>query len=413
MSSNSNNKKHLSRIFFIIIIALFFLISTFLSGFFFAIWKIGGRDSGVSISDFISSGTSSLFVKTKEINPNLFWQVWSMIEEKYVDRPVDEKQLFYGALDGLVGSLDDPYSLFLDPDMTSQFNKELSGSFEGIGAEIGIKKNQLTIIAPLADSPAQKAGLKSGDKILEIDGQDTGNMSLDLAVSLIRGRKGTEVTLRILSVGSQETKEVVIKRDEIKIKSVSWEMKDGNIAHIDISHFNRNTSNGFIGVVNEIVLQVPNGIILDLRGNPGGYLDVAIDIAGHFIEDSVIVIEDFKNKQKEYKSKGEAKLKDYNIVVLVDSGSASASEIVAGALQDYGQATIVGEQTFGKGSVQDFQEFNDGSSLKLTVAKWLTPNGRLIDEEGITPDIIVELTLEDYDNDRDPQLDKALELLKL
>jgi len=409
----SNSKQKFSRILFISIIALFFLVSTFLSGFFFAVWKIGGRDSGISISDFISSGASPFFVKTKEINPNLFWQVWSMIEEKYVDRPVDEKQLFYGALDGLVGSLDDPYSLFLDPDMTSQFNKELSGSFEGIGAEIGIKKNQLTIIAPLTDSPAKKAGLKSGDKILEIDGQDTGDMSLDLAVSLIRGRKGTEVTLKILSVGSQESKEVVIKRDEIKIKSVSWEMKDENIAYINISHFNRNTSSSFVGVVNEIVLRDSNDIILDLRGNPGGYLDVAIDIASHFIEDSVIVIEDFGNKQKEYKSKGEAKFKDYNIVVLVDSGSASASEIVAGALQDYGKATIVGEQTFGKGSVQDFQEFSDGSSLKLTVAKWLTPNGRLIDEEGITPDIIIELTLEDYDNDSDPQLDKALELLKL
>jgi len=405
------NKQKLPKKLLYLILTLIILVVTFFSGFFFAVWKISGQNVNISVSELISSGTSSLFVHTEEINPNLFWQIWDQIEEKYVERPVDEKRMFYGALEGLVDSLDDPYSIFLSPEMTDQFNRELSGSFEGIGAEIGIKNDQLTIIAPLSDSPAQKAGLKAGDKIIEIDGHETFDINLNFAVSLIRGEKGTDVILKIISKDSEEARDVTITRDEINVKSVNWELLDGNIAYIEIIHFNQNTVSNFNKSANEIILVSPDGIILDLRNNPGGYLDSAIDISGNFIEDDVIVIEDFKDRQKEYKSKGEAKLKGYELVVLVNGGSASASEIVAGALQDYDLAVLVGETTFGKGSVQDFQEFSDGSSLKITVANWLTPNGRLIDDVGIKPDIEIELTSEDYNGDSDPQLDKAIEII--
>ncbi|MBU0598303.1 S41 family peptidase, partial [Patescibacteria group bacterium] len=317
-----------------------------------------------------------------------------------------------GALKGMIRSLGDPYSIFLDPEETENFTQELSGSFEGIGAEIGIKNDQLTVIAALPNTPAYNAGLKAGDKILKINDFDTIDMSLDMAVSLIRGPQETVVVLTILSSNNDEINEISITRNIIDVESVTWEILDDNIAYIELIHFNSDTYSDFKKIANEIILKNPNGIVLDLRSNPGGYLDNAIDVAGEFLEDKVIVIEDFGDSREEYKSGNNAKLKDIPMVVLVDAGSASASEIVAGAMQDYDRATIVGEMTFGKGSVQDFEEYIDGSSLKITVAKWLTPNGISIEDEGIIPDVEIINTEEDFNNNQDPQLDKALEILK-
>lgn len=388
---------------------LFFIIAAFISGFYFGIWQTIRRQYNLSVADIIRNAPAYVF--SDQFDASLFLKVWQSVQEKYVGQPVNDKAVFYGALGGMVRGLDDPYSVFLDPQETTSFNKELSGTFEGIGAEIGIKNEQLTLIAPLPHSPALEAGLKAGDKIFKIDGQDTADMTIDQAIGFIRGPKGTTVVLTVLSSGAAEARDVAIKRDEIKVESVTWEMK-GDVVYVQISHFNSETDGDFKHIIPAVLLAAPRGIILDLRNNPGGYLDAAINVAGEFLEKKVIVLEDFGKSQKEYKSTGTAQLKDVATVVLVNQGSASASEIVAGALQDYGRATVIGEQTFGKGTVQDFEEFSDGSSLKLTVAKWLTPKGRSIDEAGIAPDVAVALTEDDYNRDADPQLDRALEMLR-
>lgn len=350
---------------------------------------------------------------SQDINFDLFWEVWSALERDYVDpEKINEKELFYGAIEGLVRSVGDPYTVFMDPMTAQEFEDDLAGTFEGIGAEIGIRDEILTIIAPLDDTPAQKAGLRAGDKVYAIDGESTAGISIDQAVRKIRGQKGTDVVLTISSNGISKIREIIITRGTIIVKSIKTELKDGNIFVVEITNFNDDTYGLFNKAIKEIISINPKGIILDLRNNPGGYLDTAIEIASEWIEDDVIVSEQFNEEEKnDFLARGRARLKDYNTVVLVNEGSASASEIVAGALQDYDKATIVGMQTFGKGSVQTLEEFSDGSSVKITIAKWLTPNGNYINEEGIAPDEEVDLTLEDYDNDLDPQMDRAIEIL--
>ncbi|MFA6254760.1 MAG: S41 family peptidase [Patescibacteria group bacterium] len=366
---------------------------------------------------------------TKDVNFSEFWQVWNYVKDNYVKSDVPESQLFYGAMAGIVASLGDPYSVFLNPEISNKFEEELAGSFEGIGAEIGIKQDRLTIIAPLPGTPADKAGLRAGDKILAIDGADTAGIALDYAVSIIRGNKGTQVKLTVLSNGDEEPKEVSITREKIEIDSVkfsrksteptpagedkSFELKEGNIAYIELLYFNENTLADWNKTIQEVLAAGPKGIILDLRNNPGGFLNTAIEVAGEWVDSEVVVYEQLRNGTKiAHQANRLARLKDIPTVVLVNKGSASGSEIVAGALQDYKVATLVGETTFGKGSVQDLKKFSDGSSVKLTIAEWLTPNGRNINEEGIKPDIEIELTTEDYNSDKDPQLDKALQILK-
>lgn len=348
---------------------------------------------------------------SKDINFNLFWDVWNVAKNDYVHQPVRDTELFYGALAGIISSLGDPYSVFFDPETAADFKQELEGTFSGIGAELGIKKNQLTIIAPLPDTPAERVGLKAGDQILAIDGRDTTDMALDYAVSIIRGEKGTDVTLAVWREGWDKMKDFKITRDKIEVASVKWEIKK-DIAYIEINHFNEDTSRRFNQAVMDLLAKTPKGIILDLRNNPGGFLNAAVEIAGEWILNDVVVIEQKDDgKKDEERSEGLARLQNLKTVVLVNQGSASASEIVAGALQDYGKATLVGEKTFGKGSVQNLEPLPDGSAVKITVAEWLTPKGRLIDKEGIVPDIEISLTEEDYNADRDPQLDKAIEII--
>jgi len=353
---------------------------------------------------------------SKDVNFKIFWKVWDIVKGKYIDRDkITETQLFYGALKGTVAALSDPYSVFLPPEDTKKFDEELAGKFEGIGAEIGIKNDRLTIIAPLPESPAEKANLKPLDEVMAIDDLDTTGISLDEAVKLIRGEKGTQVTLSIRRKSEDTLLKIIITREEIKVISVRFNMKDENVAYLQITNFNSDTTSVFSEKVNELLTKSPKGIILDLRNNPGGYLNGAVDIAGYWVENGQLVVkEDFNNPElnQEYLSQGRAQLKNIPTVVLVNQGSASASEIVAGALQDYKLATIVGMQTFGKGSVQELEKLSDGSSIKLTIARWLTPDGRLIDKDGINPDIEIDLTKDDYNANRDPQLEKALEIIK-
>lgn len=350
-----------------------------------------------------------------DVDFQAFWEIWKTVKERYVEEPPTDLKMFYGAVAGMVGSLGDPYSVFFDPEYAQKFSKELEGEFEGIGAEIGIKQSQLTVIAPLPGTPADRAGIKSGDRILAIDGIDTTGMLVEDAVSRIRGDKGTEVKLLITREGLKEPKEIAIVRDKITVESVKWklETKDGKrIGRITITHFNEKTEAKFNEAVRGLLLEDPNGIILDLRNNPGGFLDTAVSVAGEWVPHDVVVVEKFSDgTKKNYASDGRARLADVPTVVLVNGGSASASEIVAGALQDHGKAVLVGEKTYGKGSVQDYSEFTDGSALKLTVALWLTPKGRSINKEGIAPDVEVKMTPEDFDADKDPQYDKAVDLL--
>ncbi|HLD00027.1 hypothetical protein A2841_01980 [Candidatus Kaiserbacteria bacterium RIFCSPHIGHO2_01_FULL_48_10] len=361
--------------------------------------NLSGNTSGVTAPDF-----------------KLFWEVWQKVKQESIVQNINDQDLFYGAIRGIVGSLKDPYSIFLTPVETKKFNEELSGSFEGIGAEIGFNKNKiLSIIAPLPGTPAERAGLKAGDMIFKINSEETGNMSLDEAVSKIRGTKGTQVILSIFREGDSEPKDYTITRDKIAIESVKWEMKksgEKDVAYVKISHFNGDTADKFAKFVLPIMQKNPQGIILDLRNNPGGFLDASVRIASHWVGSDVVVIEQEKgDKRTPLNGGGIARFGDIPTIILVNGGSASASEIVAGALQDHGKAKLVGEKTFGKGSVQELQSLSDGSTVKLTIAKWLTPKGTSISDKGITPDVEVKITDKDFEVKLDPQLDKALELL--
>lgn len=355
---------------------------------------------------------------SKDVDFSLFWTLWERIHSSYLERPIVDTKLFYGALEGMVAGLGDPYSVFMDPDTAKQFSNELEGSIEGIGAEIGMKDGHLVVIAPLPGTPAEKAGLKAGDAILAIDKTDTSGMSVDYAVSLIRGTHDTKVTLTILGKADKNSRDVTITRARIDVPLVRGELKQlpgnkGSVAYIKISHFGQETDTLFRQQWQQLAVKGPRGLILDLRNDPGGFLEQAIAVASHWLSQDKAVVKEQQIPPDfhVYRSEGPADLTSTPTVVLVNQGSASASEIVTGALQDWHAATVVGEQTFGKGSVQDLQDLSDGSAVKLTVAKWFTPKGRSIDKNGITPDIVVKFTPQDVDQNKDPQLDRALELL--
>lgn len=345
-----------------------------------------------------------------DIDFALFWDVWNKIEEKYAGpAKVDRQKMFYGAISGMVSGLGDPYTVFLDPDQSKKFLEDVKGEFDGVGLELTLKNGKLTVVSPLEDSPAKRAGIMANDVIEKIDGKEAARLSLDEAVNAIRGQKGTEVVLVITRDG--KSLEFKLKRESIKIKSVKYEMK-GDIAYLKVSQFIQETSSASQKAASEILTKKPKGIILDLRNNPGGYLDSAVDLASLFIKNGVIVYEEEKGgKKEEIKAKGNAKLADLPLVVLVNGGSASGSEIVAGAIADHKRGILIGEKTFGKGTVQSFEELKDGSTLRITVAKWLTPNGRAIHEQGLNPDIEVKMTEEDINAGRDPQLERAFKEL--
>ena len=350
---------------------------------------------------------------TSDIDFNLYWKVWNTLKDNYVDKSkLDDQTLFYGALKGLVAAVGDPYTFFMDPKESQQYADDLAGTFEGIGAELGLKNEIITIISPLADMPAAKAGLKAGDQIFAINGTSTINMTVNEAVRQIRGPKDTAVTLTIFRQGEKDTKDYTITRGVIFVKSVKTEMRSDGLYLISISAFNDDTWGLFQEAVNDIGVKKPKGIILDLRNNPGGYLDTAVDMSSEWVESGPVVIEKFsETKQNKYLTTGSTKLKDIPTVVLINEGSASASEIVAGALQDTKKATIVGEKSFGKGSIQSLIDLEDGSSIKITIAKWLTPKGTSINDQGITPDQEVIMTAADVKAEKDPQLQKALDIL--
>jgi len=347
---------------------------------------------------------------------SLYWKVMKVLKEKYVDAgKLTADDLLYNSIKGMVATADDPYTVFMDPDENKEFDEDIEGTFEGIGAELGIKQGILTVVSPLKDSPAEKAGLRTGDKILKVDDESTADMSIDDAVSKIKGKDGTTVKLTVYRAEAEEkTKDIVITRGVIKIDSVTYEMKDNNIAYFNVVRFGDDTAIVFNNLLREMPENV-SGIVIDLRNNPGGYLDVAVDMASLMLPDGKVVVieEDKDGKKKNFYTTGKDKLSRIKTVVLINEGSASASEILSGALRDNrDNVTLVGKQSFGKGSVQELVNLSNNTSVKITVAKWLTPNGEQINEVGIAPDVEVDLTDDDYNNDRDPQLDKALEILR-
>lgn len=409
------NLKHLG----IAILIITSLSFAFGSGIYYAYThQLAGEPANASSSTLSLGKVLGKYTKNRQlsndVNFDLFWDVWDKLEKNYVNKDtLSEKEMLYGAINGLVASTKDPYTVFMDPKQAETFDSDMAGVFQGIGAEIGIKKDRLVVIAPIPDSPAQKAGIRSGDFIASINGTSTQGMTTDQAVNLIRGPKGTEVKLIILHAGDEKPVEIKIIRDVIKINSVKTEMRKDGIFVITLSSFNNDTDELFSKAASEIVAKKPKGIVLDLRNNPGGYLETAINVASYWVATGTIVSERFADKKvNAYESRGISLLKNYKTVVLVNQGSASASEIVSGALQDYKKATIVGKQTFGKGSVQVLETLKDGSSLKVTIAQWLTPQGNNITEKGITPDKIVDFTADDYENNKDPQLEEALKILK-
>ncbi|KKW31940.1 MAG: Carboxy-terminal-processing protease [Candidatus Kaiserbacteria bacterium GW2011_GWC2_52_8b] len=355
------------------------------------------------------------------------WKAWHEIDDKFVPAAVATSTLIatstekigeervWGMIEGLAASLNDPYSFFLPPVESQQFNSDMSGSFEGVGMEIAVRDQILTIVSPLKGTPAYKAGLKSGDQILKINGTDTHGIDASAAVKLIRGPQGTNVTLTILRVGWSEPKDFKVMRDVIDVPTVTTTARPDGIFVIQVYTFTSNSPELFRGALREFVQSDDSKLILDLRGNPGGYLDAAVSMASWFLPSgAVVVTEDYAGHSSNivHRSLGyDIFNKNLKMVILVDKGSASASEILADALRYYGVAKLVGVNTFGKGSVQELIEITPETSLKLTVARWLGPDGKQIPREGIVPDVKVEMSEKDVKEKLDPQLDKAVELV--
>ncbi|MBU0646380.1 S41 family peptidase [Patescibacteria group bacterium] len=396
----------------VILVTILFVVIAFASGIFL------GRQQGIRSAmpagegRVLSQGDVPDFL-ADDVDFRMFWDVWHLVKEIYYEQPVSDKDLYYGAVKGMVAATDDPYTVFFEPQEAESFKSNLDGSFEGIGAEIGLRDDQLQIIAPLPGTPAEKAGLMPGDRILLIDETETAGMTIEEAVMLIRGEADTTVVLTITRDGLDDVLAVPIVRGKITIDSLKWEIDDElQIATISIYTFNGDTNRLFIDAINEISAGDVQGLILDLRSNPGGLLTTAVNVASAWTGYEPVVIEKGMGEEQVFKGTIAPRLASLPTVVLVNGGSASGSEIVAGALQDYGLATVVGTQTFGKGSVQDYRELTDGSAVKITIAQWLTPLGRGINKTGITPDIIVDYTLEDFNAQLDPQKDKAIEVIQ-
>ena len=385
-------------------------------------WQLGHRDLSLSWTNFkpqftISNQTPPL--DKQNIDFKLFWDTWDLVSKEYVDKKaIDPQKMYYGAIAGMVQALGDPYTVFLPPDQQKSTKEELGGSFEGVGIQLGFNKDKrLVVIAPLKGTPAEKAGILAGDMILKIEDKDSTSFSLPEAVNLIRGPKGSKISLQTYREGDEKPRDLSLQRDTIVVKSVEVEQKTTpsgkKIAYIKLTRFGERTFDEWNQAVSDTLAMGASGVILDMRNNPGGFLDGSVFIGSEFIENGNIVLQENSAGEKTpYKVNRVGKLLKLPLVVLINKGSASASEIVAGAIQDTKRGKLLGTQSFGKGTIQESQDLPGGTGIHITTAKWLTPSGRWIHETGLTPDIVVELTDEDIkDPAIDAQLDKALETL--
>jgi carboxyl-terminal processing protease len=342
-----------------------------------------------------------------------FWQAWDIVHDQYIDQPVDDEVMMRGAINGMLDSLGDQHTSYMDPAQFRQANIPLEGEYEGIGAWVDTSGEYLTIVSPMPDSPAEKVGLKPGDEIIAIDGEDMTGIDGSLVIRRVLGPAGTEVTLTVRREGVTEPFDVTVTRANITVPSVESKTLADNVAYVNLFSFGDRSTQELRKALKDLLSQNPVGLVLDLRNNPGGALSTAIEVASEFIDNGVIMYEVYGDGKKDtYTAQGGGLATDIPLVVLINEGSASASEIVAGAIQDRDRGTLVGTTSFGKGSVQNWIPLkNNEGAVRVTIARWLTPNERTIHEVGLEPDVVVELTEEDIQAERDPQLDKAVELL--
>lgn len=387
---------------------------------FFAIgFAVGGKNVDIERKNFAPTITveHKLPPTEQKVDFSLFWQVFESLPKTYFDKTaIDGQKLLYGAISGMVRSLGDPYTVFLDPKQNQAVKTELAGEYEGVGIQIGFNRDRrLVVIAPLSGTPAAKAGIEPKDLILKIGDKETFDLTLPEAVDLIRGPAGTSVKLTLRHEGEEEDYQVEIKREKITVKSVEVEFVGdggGRVAVVKVSRFGETTDSEWDEAVNRVQLEGARAVVVDMRNNPGGFLNSAVHLGSEFI-DGVIVKQEFSDGSiKSLGADHRGELLDIPMAVLINSGSASAAEIFAGAMQDDRRGKIIGEQSFGKGTVQDTVDLSGGSGLHVTIARWLTPKEKSIHDVGITPDEKVEMTREDTEADRDPQLDRALEILR-
>jgi len=409
-----------------VIVGLVLLTSTFISGFVAGHMLQGATGKQLSLLYRDMRGVpEETITKTSDVAGTPedlqelfvpFWQAWEIVKEEYVDQPVDEEEMMRGAISGMLESLDDPHTSYLDPEMYQRANAHLEGEeYEGIGAWVDISGDFLIIISPMPGSPAEKAGLQPGDTVIAIDGEDMTGVDGEIVRKKILGPEGSTVTLTILREGEEEPMDIQIQRASIVVPTVESKMLDEhNIAYVRLYTFGDKTEDDLRNALKELLKQKPDGLILDLRYNGGGYLNTAISVASEFIGEGVIMYEEYGDGSRvTFEAKKGGLATDIPMVVLINEGSASASEIVAGAIQDRERGLLVGVVSYGKGSVQTYTELkNDEGAIRVTIARWLTPNGRQIMGIGLTPDYIVEYPEEDYKAGVDPQLDKAIELLE-
>lgn len=403
-----------------------FVILAFLFG-----WQLGHRDVVVRWATYRPSVSviDKQPPKNVDVDFKLFWNTWDLVSRTYFDKKaLDSNKMFYGAISGMVASLGDPYTVFLPPEQQKYSSEELNGSFDGVGIQLGFNKDKrLVVIAPLDGSPAKIAGIKPQDIIVKIDDKDTTGMNLPDAVQLIRGPKGSQVALAITREGESEPKDYKLTRDTIVVKSVELSFKDTKsgkkVAIIKLTRFGEKTNDEWNSVVSELIKVNPQAVILDVRNNPGGYLEGAVFIASEFLDGGDVVLQENNDGERTpFKVERVGKLTKIPLEVLINKGAASASEIVAGALQDRKRARLIGEKSFGKGTIQEAQDLENKTGIHITVAKWLTPNGRWVNTmQGLDPDVKVEGKKTDLQDDQvnqldeqdnDPQLEKALELLE-
>lgn len=401
-SKNKNLNKYL-----VIFISLLAVAGIFYGGFFF-----GQNQKQANGKEF--NIINQEVGKPPEVDIAPFWTAWNTVSSKYVSaKDLDGQKMVWGAVEGMVKSLGDPYSVFFPPQENKEFKDTIRGDFGGVGMEIGTKSGTVVVISPLKGTPAERAGIKPGDKILKIGDKITLDMTAEEAARLIRGEKGTAVKLLLLPKGEEKTKEVTLIRDTIIVPILETEEKPGGIFLIKLYSFSGNSTNDFRNALRKFVYSGNSKMIIDLRGNPGGYLESAVDASSWFLPiGKTVVREKFGNGEENlFKSKGYNIFDNLPLAILVNEGSASASEIMAGALKEHGIAKLVGAKTFGKGSVQELIEITPQTSLKITIAKWLTPNGVSISEQGLEPDFKVEITKKDIELENDPQMEKAVEIV--
>lgn len=398
-----------SKLGYFIIVILFFILG----------FQLGHRDYNLSWKSY-KPNLQVTNDQPKDVNLDfkLFWQTWNLISSRYIDKKaIDPQKLYYGAIQGMVAAVGDPYTVFLPPTSQKNSKEQLGGSFEGVGMELGYNNDKrLVVIAPLKDTPAEKAGIKAGDMILTINKKDITNISLPDAVSLIRGPKGSDVALSIFRENEDKPRDITLKRDTIIVHTVDLTMKQTKsgkpVALIRLSGFGEKTDSEWDSVISDLLSKAPQGVIVDVRNNPGGYLQSAVYTASEFIDSGPIVLqEDATGNREELKVERSGKLLKMPLVVLINKGSASASEIFAGAIQDKKRGIIIGEQSFGKGTIQSTEDLPEATGIHITTAKWLTPLGRWIHGTGLTPDVKIDFVADPKDPQKDNQLEKAIDLL--